>query len=166
MGHHVVDDVEATFKYKQLIQYSMKTPFRRCANGPYYKEYYIPGYLYWPCIQYRSCDGMICQGFKSRCIPTQSRLRGQTVCVYKCDEKGGCSFNGTRFITYTEHLHCQCQCAVYGYCLYGYEWDPMRCKCIRKSPCSPTFYFDYVLRRCVPHTDYIDGSGEEDLIYH
>ena len=55
--------------------------FPHCANGPYYKYYYVPGYLYWPPIRYRSCDGLICS-HPGRCAATSSHVAHRWAQLY------------------------------------------------------------------------------------
>lgn len=134
-------DVVATFMYNQRI--ATEICFQPCVNGPHYRELYVPGYLYWPRIRYRKCDGM-CLG--KQCISTQSRQRCQTVCVYKCN-KDRCSYCGTQSVTYTEDFHCQCECAEHRQCLHGYMWDKEQCEC---KECNPGFDDNPVLESCMP----------------
>ena len=138
---------EAAEEYKQPV---IVACFGSCASGPFYIEHYTPGYLYWPRIKYRSCDGLICKNpAKKRCTPTQSRQRCQAFCVYKCD-MDECTFSGIQFVTYTEHLHCQCECGVAGDCLQGYIWNPQQCKCIKSKRCHPEYYFEPNVSKCLP----------------
>ena len=126
--------------------------FAKCGNGPYDREYYKPGYLYWPRIIYKSCDGLTCgSSYKTRCTPTLSLQRSQIVCVYKCDTNG-CTFIGTQPVDYTEHCHCECKCGVIGDCVWGYTWDPQQCKCV-KEPCEEEFHSRHYHHKCLPVYD-------------
>ena len=132
-----------------FVEYSQPTIascFKSCASGPHYVEHYEPGYFYWPQIKYKNCDGMTCGG-RGRCIPTRSHRRCHIVCVYKCGGSG-CTFIGTQYVTYTEHLDCQCECQQVKICSHGYVWNTRECRCIK---CPPGFY-DHNSRRCLPHT--------------
>ena len=137
---------EAFVEYNQPVVVSC---FASCVRGPFYIEHYEQGYLYWPHIRYKSCDGLICGTSKRRCIPTQSRRRCQTICVYKCDTDG-CAFIGTQSVTYTEHLGCQCECRASEICLPGYTWNTKQCRCMKRNRCHPDYYYDRILRRCIP----------------
>ena len=133
----------------EYSQPAIASCFKSCASGPHYVEYYKPGYLYWPQIRYKSCDGLIC-GSKRRCIPTRIHRRCHTICVYKCGPTG-CTFIGTRYVTYIEHLDCQCECQQIKICSRGYEWNTKQCHCTKKDRCSPDLYYDPIFRKCLPH---------------
>ena len=158
-------DDKAYFEYNQLrSKHYLETSYISCGSGPHYKNYYKPGYLYWPTIRYKSCDGLICDGmgcddgfiFKhsSRCSSTYSIIKHTQACVYSCT-KNRCNYIGNRSITYVEHLQCKCNPTIIIDCLRGYRWDPRQCKCIRYCPTMT--YYDSNLYKCVPE-DYIDGS--------
>lgn len=122
--------------------------YKSCASGPRYIEHYQPGYLFWPPIRYKTCDGLTC-GYKRRCMPRRTHQRRHTVCVYKCG-LSGCTFDGIKYVTYTEHLDCQCECQTTGVCSCGYVWSTKHCRCVRKPYCFlPGFYYNPIFCKCM-----------------
>ena len=135
--------------FVEYSQPALPSCSKSCASGPHYVEHYKPGYFYWPQIRYKSCDGMTC-GYKRRCIPTRSRQQCHTVCVYKCGGSG-CTFIGIQYVTYTEHLACQCECVGPENCSRGYVWNTKECRCIKNYYyCLPHFYYSRNFHRCLP----------------
>ena len=163
-----IADAKANTEYNSLIASVSTKSFLHCVSGPYYKYYYVPGYLYWPPIIYRSCDGLVC-GHPGVCAATSSRVVYRWAIVFRCT-RYYCYFVGICYIRFVEHLRCQCrerctiadcqrpkmcnkymykcECPTTGICRHGYMWDPVQCRCIRcircvRRRCPSGYYFDY-----------------------
>ena len=166
-----IGDAKAKTEYNSLVASVSTKSSLHCANGPYYEYYYEPGYLYWPPIRYRSCDGLVCS-HPGRCAATSSRVVYRWAIVFRCT-KHYCYIVGIRYIQLIEHLRCQCrectsnadcqhpetcnrytykcECPATGICQHGYVWDRVQCKCIQcvRRTCPLRYYFDYGICGCV-----------------
>ena len=165
-----IADAQANAEYKSLVASVSTKSSLYCANGPYYKCYYVPGYLYWPPIRYRRCDGLACS-HPGTCAATDSRVLYRWAIVFRC--KYFCYFVGIRYVKFIDHRHCQCrecisnvncqhpktcnrytykcECLTTGICQHGYVWDRIQCKCIQcvRRTCSSGYFFDYGVCGCV-----------------
>lgn len=168
-GYSKLADAKAKTEYSSLFASATAKSSLLCTNGPYYKYYYKPGYLYWPPIRYRSCDGLKCS--PGKCVATSTRVVYRWAIVFKCNYHY-CHFVGIRFLRFIEHLRCQCRectsnadcqypkvcnrstykcvCPATGNCNYGYVWDRVQCKCVKcvAHSCPRGYYFDYGVCDC------------------
>ena len=149
------------------------TQYLQCADGPNYKHYYQPGYLHWPPIRFRQCDGLVCgQSTAGKCIPSNTRVIYRWAIVFRCTHKY-CYFVGIQYLQFTEHLSCNCpqcitdadctspetcnsqtstcQCPPLGSCQSGYKWDRLQCKCVpcQVQDCPAGFEFNLTVCDCL-----------------
>ena len=168
-----IADAKALTEYNSLTSSTAarSSSSLQCANGPYYRYYYVPGYLYWPPIRYRSCDGLVCS-HPGRCAAASTRVVYRWAFVFRCT-RYYCYIVGIRYIRFVEHLGCQCrectsdadcqypkqcnrytykcECPATGSCPYQYVWNRVQCKCVKCQyhSCLSGYYFHYGVCRCV-----------------
>ena len=127
-----------------------------CGDGPYYKYYHKTGFLIWPPIGYKTCDGLHCEDYGD-CISVRQNVKFKWATLRKCDELGRGMIVERRLIRFIEEPECQCKCPSFRYCHSGHVWNPIQCKCVRLY-CPPIQYFDINLNKCV---DYPTDSPED-----